>query len=99
MIALRRITKENYEECFALKVTDSQMDFVPSNVYSLAQAWIFIFTSFPFAIYDDNTMVGFIMLGYYEIKNYYTIWRFMIDENYQNKGYEKSAYSRSKFSD
>ena len=91
MIALRRITKENYEECFALKVTDSQMDFVPSNVYSLAQAWIFIFTSFPFAIYDDNTMVGFIMLGYYEIKNYYTIWRFMIDENYQNKGYEKKA--------
>ena len=56
IIALRRITKENYEECFALKVADSQMDFVPSNVYSLAQAWIFIFTSFPFAIYDDNTM-------------------------------------------
>lgn len=52
----------------ALKVADSQMDFVPSNVYSLAQAWIFIFTSFSFAIYDDNTMVGFIMLGYYEIK-------------------------------
>lgn len=51
----------------------------------------FFLTSFPFAIYDDNTMVGFIMLEYYEIKNYYTIWRFMIDENYQNKGYEKKA--------
>ncbi len=91
MIALRKITRKNYEECFALRVADSQMNFVPSNVYSLAQAWVFQDTSFPFAIYDDNTMVGFIMLGYYEIKSYYTIWRFMIDEKYQNKGYGRKA--------
>lgn len=91
MIALRKITKENYEECFHLKVADSQMDFVPSNIYSLAQAWVFRDTSYPLAIYADTTLVGFIMLGYYEVKNYFTVWRFMIDEKYQNKGYGKEA--------
>ncbi|MDE6621419.1 MAG: GNAT family N-acetyltransferase [Lachnospiraceae bacterium] len=36
-------------------------------------------------------MVGFIMLGYYEVEGYYTLWKFMIDEKYQNKGYGKRA--------
>lgn len=36
-------------------------------------------------------MVGFIMLGYYEAQNYYTIWKLMIDTHYQNKGYGKVA--------
>ena len=91
MVDLRKITKDNNEECFALKVADRQMNFVPSNIYSLAQAWVFQDTSFPFAIYDDNIMVGFIMLGYYEIKSYYTVWRLMVDKNYQNKGYGRKA--------
>lgn len=36
-------------------------------------------------------MVGFIMLGYYEAKNQYTLWKFMIDERYQNRGYGRTA--------
>lgn len=36
-------------------------------------------------------MVGFIMLGYYEAEGYYTLWKLMIDEKYQNKGYGKKA--------
>lgn len=31
------------------------------------------------------------MLGYYEAEGYYTLWKFMIDEKYQNKGYGKRA--------
>lgn len=36
-------------------------------------------------------MVGFIMLGYYEAGGYYTLWKLLIDEKYQNKGYGKRA--------
>jgi len=36
-------------------------------------------------------MVGFIMMSYYKLKDRYTIWRFMIDERFQGKGYGKSA--------
>lgn len=91
MVELRKITKENYEECLKLNVAENQKEFVSSNVHSLAQAWIYYDTAFPFAVYADNTMVGFIMLGYYEDEGYYTLWKFMIDEKYQNKGYGRKA--------
>lgn len=91
MVELRQITKDNYEECLRLKVAESQKNYVSSTVHSLAQAWVYYDTAFPFAIYADKTMVGFIMLGYYEVEGYYTLWKFMIDEKYQNKGYGKRA--------
>lgn len=91
MVELRQITKDNYEECISLKVSESQKAFVSPNVHSLAQAWVYYDTAFPFAIYADDTMVGFIMLGYYKAEGYYTLWKFMIDEKYQNKGYGKKA--------
>ena len=91
MVELREITKENYEECLDLKVAESQQGFVSSNVHSLAQAWAYYDTAYPFAIYADDTMVGFLMLGYYEVGGYYTLWKFMVDEKYQKKGYGKKA--------
>ncbi len=91
MVELREIAKDNYEEIINLKVSENQESFVSSNVYSLAQAWIYRKTAYPFAVYADDKAVGFIMLGFYEIKNQYTLWRFMIDERYQNKGYGKKA--------
>lgn len=74
-----------------LKVSDSQSNFVASNTYSLAQAWVFYETAYPFAIYVNDVMVGFIMMGFYKPKGIYNIWRFMIDAQFQGKGYGKSA--------
>lgn len=91
VVELREITKENYEECLKLHVAESQEAFVSSTVHSLAQAWVYHDTAFPFAVYADGTMVGFIMLGYYEAERYYTLWKFLIDERYQKKGYGKKA--------
>lgn len=62
-------------------------------------------SAFPFGIYDDKTPVGFLMVGFneaamYEIweeiapemlKNTYVLWRLMIDEKYQKKGYGRKA--------
>ena len=91
MVELRAITHDNFDDCIKLKVSEKQRDFVATNVYSLAQAWTFYETAFPFAIYEDHSLVGFIMLGYYERQSHYNIWRFMIDERYQGKGYGKVA--------
>lgn len=91
MVTLREITKENYEECLSLRIADSQRNFVSSNERSLAQAWAYYDTAYPFAIYADHVMVGFMMLGYYEAEKYYTLWKFMIDQRYQNRGYGKVA--------
>ena len=91
MISLKEITRENIDEVLSLKVEESQRTFVSSNGDSLAQAYVYSETAFPFAVYEDATIVGFIMLGYYEAKSYYTLWKFMIDSRYQNRGYGRKA--------
>ncbi len=91
MISLRQITKENIDEVLSLRVNDEQKTFVSTNSESLAQAYVYRETAWPFAVYEDDTLVGFIMMGYYDVKQYYTLWKFMIDEKYQNKGYGRQA--------
>ena len=91
MINLRTITKENIEDILNLSVSKEQKGFVSDNSESLAQAYVYHDTAWPFAIYEDDTPVGFIMMGYYEAKQYYTLWKFMIDQRYQNKGYGRQA--------
>lgn len=104
MVTLKQITQDNIEEVIALKVKDDQKGFVSSAAESLAQAYVYYETAYPFAVYEGNTIVGFIMMGYYDVKQYYTLWKFLIDYRYQNKGYGRQAlklgieYVRDRFS-
>ncbi|WBW96304.1 GNAT family N-acetyltransferase [Oceanirhabdus sp. W0125-5] len=91
MIRLEKITQENFDECINLKVAEEQKDFVSSPTLSLAKAYIHYDVISPFAIYNDDIIVGFIMLRYNEGYNSYFIWQLMIDEKYQSKGYGKQA--------
>ena len=89
MIRLDNITRDNYQECIGLKVADDQSNFVSTNVLSLAKAFVYKQDAFPFVIYNDEIMVGFIMLR--KVTNGYLIWQLMIDERYQSRGYAKEA--------
>lgn len=91
MISIKEITRDNLDEVLALSVNENQRAFVSTNAESLAQAYVYSETAYPFAVYEDSTLVGFIMMGYYEVKQYYTLWKFMIDERYQNRGYGRKA--------
>jgi len=95
MIKLKEINEDNFSGCIELKVSENQKTFVASNVYSLAQAWLYPQNARPFSIYDDENMVGFLMLDidfhWYGDKNTCYLWRLMIDEKYQRKGYGKAA--------
>ena len=91
MVELKAITKDIFEDVISLKVSEHQQAFVSSTAHSLAQAYVYRDTAFPFAIYADDTLVGFIMLGFYEEKKQYTLWKFLIDNKYQNHGYGKEA--------
>lgn len=103
MIHLEKITYENFDDVFDLKVKRTQYNFVASNLYSVAQAYVTEANGghvFPFAIYNDKKLVGFIQLAYGENadqdgvsveKDNYEVWRFMIDKRYQGKGYGREA--------
>ena len=63
MINFRRITEDNFNIIVHMKRPEGE-HFVASNPYSLAEAWLYKDAGdvYPFAIYNDDTPVGFMML-------------------------------------
>jgi len=96
MVHLREITKENLDAVLKLKVAKEQESYVSTVAYSLAQAWVYRDTAYPFAIYDGDVLVGFVMMGFYEVKQQYTLWKLLIDERYQHRGYGRQAVELAK---
>ena len=91
MVTLRKIDEDNFFPVMHLKVAEAQANFVAPNVWSVAQAWLAGERARPFAIYDDETLVGFFMASVDLEKNEYDVWRLMIDQQFQGKGYGRQA--------
>jgi diamine N-acetyltransferase len=92
-IVLRPITKDNWEEAAGLRVRDDQSDFVAPNVWSIAESKFYDALQ-PMAIYDGETMVGFLMYGLDPQDGQYWLYRFMIDQRYQGRGLGQAALNR-----
>ena len=92
MINFRAITEDNFDAIIRMKRPDDEY-FVASNAYSLAQAWLYRDAGdvYPFAIYDDETPVGFMMLDEDLDEKCVIIWRIMFPVENQNKGYGTAA--------
>lgn len=92
-IEFREIDRSNWEECTALRVSKEQRDFVASNTYSLAQA-AYEPDTYPFAIYHDGKMAGFIMYDYDSNIGVWEMCRLMVDERLQGRGIGKAAVEK-----
>ena len=92
MIRFRPITEENFVAVLDLRAGDGRR-FVPPNVEWLAQAWLYRDNNdvYCFAIYDDETLVGLMELDEDLEKRVMGLWRVMIDERYQGKGFGTAA--------
>jgi len=103
MITLRPVNNDNIWDILDLEADEK---LVASNAESLAEAYADYITKgeppIVYAIYSDEMAVGFAMIEYtgveYETEEmdnkgvpFYYLWRLMIDENHQNKGYGKLA--------
>ncbi len=91
MIALKKVDEDNFRKVVGIKLNEEQSKFVATNVYSIAQAWIYPEVARPFAIYNDEEVIGFMMIAWDEEEREASIWRFMIAEEHQNKGYGRKA--------
>ena len=93
-VTLKCITEDNFLEAFRLKLRKDQEEFVSHPIRSLAQAYVYRNQCQPFGIYQDEEMVGYVMVIYdYDVPEY-DIWHMMIDETRQGKGYGKEALKR-----
>ena len=102
-MTLRPITSANWIECIELAPTAEQqrIGFVEPNRGSLAQAYAERWWQ-PYAIYANETMVGFVMYGRWPETGLpahhrwakpgvHFILRLMIDGRYQGRGYGRAA--------
>ncbi len=92
-IQLRPIDHSNWETCIALSVGKEQQSYVATNAYSLLQAQ-YSEGLYPLGIYEDDTMVGFIMYEQDFQADDMGMCRLMIDEKHQKKGYGRQAIYR-----
>ena len=93
-VTLKCITEDNFLEAFRLKLRKDQEEFVSHPIRSLAQAYVYRNQCQPFGIYQDEEMVGYVMVIYdYDVPEY-DIWHMMIDGARQGRGYGKEALKR-----
>lgn len=94
-ITFREITSDNYSQVLNLKITPEQeaAKFVSPVVRSLADAWFYRDEgmAYPKAVYEDEDLVGFIMYELDTEEQQVFIWRFLIDQRYQGKGYGRQT--------
>ena len=90
MLEFREIDRHNFRDILKLSTTESQKFFVATNAYSLSQAYAQP-ECVPLALYDGDTPVGFTMYGLDVEDTEYWIYRLMIDQRHQSKGYGRQA--------
>ena len=90
MIHLEKVNGKNVWEITKLRVSESQKGFVAANDVSIVEAYITITANgfaFPFGYdvddYWDNAP--------YIARGNYNLWRLMIDQKYQKKGFGREA--------
>lgn len=98
MIELREITEEDFHDVLSLELSEDQQKakLVAPNVRSLAEAWLYRANEdvFPYAVYNNEELVGFILIDVDEEERAYMIWRMMIDKNHQGKGYGQKVVEK-----
>ena len=105
-IRLVRVDTHNFDDLIDLTPDEEGKHYVASNIYSLAEAYANHASgrfAQPFGIYDGETPVGFLMIGYdivdedddpekqYFLRNSYLLWRLMVDQKYLHMGYGRAA--------
>lgn len=90
-IKLKPIDKTNWEECANLRVAADQADALPSNLYSIAELNFYPQTKAVGILGENGIIVGFATFGIPENNGALKIFRLMIDEKQQRKGYGKAA--------
>ncbi len=104
MVRLEKVNANNVWDILKLHVGKDQEGFVSPNDISLIEAYLTLSADgnvFPFGIFKNEVPVGFLMIGYDVDDSWenppsvaygnYSLWRLMIDERYQNRGYGKEA--------
>ncbi len=86
-ITLREITAETLQPILELRVAESQRNLVAPNAISVSEAYVARDHAWVRGVFAGETPVGFVMLYVDPDKGVYYVWRLMIAEAHQRRGY------------
>lgn len=86
-VILESVTKMNRAECERLRVAIEQRSFIPDNRSSIELARKYPDARPLLARTADGTPIGFVLYGIDEGTDEWKIFRFMVDECFQGRGY------------
>ena len=90
-VSLHPITAQNWQACAGLSVAADQAQFLPSNLYSIAEVQFYPAAQ-PLVIYNETgAMIGFALYGKADHCDLWKIFRLMIDQRFQRRGYGRAA--------
>ena len=93
-ICLKPVDENNFLDVFHLKLGEGQDRYVSHPIRSLAQAYVYRAQCQPFGVFDNEKVIGYVMVIYdYDLEEY-NIWHMMIDTIHQGKGYGKAAMQK-----
>lgn len=92
-VELREVTGETVRAVCLLHVAPDQRGFVAPNAVSFAEA-LYEPKAWFRAVVADDVPVGFVMLSIDADKPEVYLWRFMIDQRYQGRGYGRAAIAQ-----
>ena len=95
MIHLEKITRENWREATFVSTDPDHKcpldeEWVCSTAFSIVQS-VFEPEWESRLIMDDETVIGFVFYGIWDVKNAPLLCRYMIDIDHQGKGYGQAA--------
>ena len=86
-LMIKEVTEMNWRAAAALQVTEAQRPYMESNAFSLAESK-YEYNATSVCLYDGVMLVGYAMYGWYcEESDSIWIERFMIDAQFQGRGY------------
>jgi diamine N-acetyltransferase len=90
-VHLEPVTVNNWKACAALELASGQENFLPSNLYSIAESQFYEHSKSRAICNEQKIIVGYALFGRDIFTNKWKIFRIMIDKSCQGKGYGESA--------
>ena len=89
MVYLKTVTMDNFYDCLCLNREDTK--FVGNACEVIAEAYIYRETSLAYAIYNDDNIIGLVILDEEGKDQSYRFTDLFIADDYRNKGYGEQA--------
>jgi diamine N-acetyltransferase len=90
-VRLEPVTIENWKACIALELAQDQKNFLPSNLYSIAEAQFYEHARSRVICDEHEQVVGYALFGRDIFTNKWKVFRLMIDKSHQGRGYGEYA--------